>query len=134
MLEAVVSLFILSLMLLGGSRLIVEQSAVVAVSRLDSRLWQFADSFLEQRTLVRLDRDDPECPLDTLRCEQSLDPVDSLGAWPASTNCPGCRLTLILESPTNDTLAEAPFIRESLVVSWVDRGRRRELRHGRIRS
>ena len=134
LLEAVVSLLILSLILLGASRLVVEQSQVVAAARLDSQLWQLADSILEWRELEPLASQSGACPADQARCELELDETLLGGLWPDSTNCPGCGLTVILESLTGELLADADLIRESIVVSWIDRGRRRQLMHGRTRS
>jgi Tfp pilus assembly protein PilX len=134
LLEAVVSLLILSMMLLGASRLVVEQSQLVARARRDSQLWELADSVLERRGLAPLEIRNGACPTDQTRCELVLDPAALEGLWPDSTDCPGCRLTVILESLTGELLPDARLIRESIVVSWVDRGRRRQLTHARSRS
>ena len=132
--EAVVALLILSLMLLGVSRLVIEQSRLVNLSRVDSQMWQIADSILEQRRLVQPLPSGGECATHESRCELALDPMRYSDSWPVSTSCPDCRLELILEAPSGLALTAAPFIRESVSVEWSVRGRRRSLRHGRIRS
>jgi len=134
LLEAVVSLLILSLMLLGASRLVVEQSHVVAVARLDSQLWEFADSLLERRGLKPLEIQNGPCPTDQSRCELVLDQTVIAGVWPDGGVCPDCRVTVVLDSLTGELLADARLIRETIIVNWIDRGRRRQLMHGRTRS